>query len=143
MNLRSLQPLGLLILRVALGIVFISHGYPKLTQGAAMQPFFVQLGLPASLVYVAGVLEFFGGGLLILGLFTQAAAFLLAVQMAVAIWKAHSGQGILAVHEYEFPLVLAAACLALTTTGAGLLSIDHPLFGGSRRPRPSRSPKKD
>jgi putative oxidoreductase len=142
--LRSLQPAGLLAVRLALGIIFISHGYPKLAgQGAAMQPFFIQHGLPGNLVYVAGVLEFFGGGLLILGLFTQVAALLLAMEMAVAIWKVHSGQGILAVHAYEFPLIMGTACLTLSTTGAGLLSVDHPLFGGGSHSKPSRRPKND
>ncbi len=141
--LQSLQPLALLVLRVALGIIFISHGYPKLTgSGHAMQGFFTEHGLPAAFVYVAGVIESFGGGLLILGLFTQAAALFLAIEMAVAIWKVHSGQGIMAVHVYEFPLSLAAGCFTLAATGAGLISVDHPLFGrsggGARAPRTSQ-----
>src|ERR1700757_2979770 len=79
--LGSLQPLGLLILRVALGLIFLTHGYPKLTRSATtMQGMFVQHGLPAQLVYVAGVLETFGGVLLILGLFARPAALLLAIE---------------------------------------------------------------
>ena len=59
-SLNSLQPLGLLALRVALGLIFFSHGYPKLAhQGAGMQNFFVQHGLPGYFVYIAGVLEVF------------------------------------------------------------------------------------
>jgi uncharacterized membrane protein YphA (DoxX/SURF4 family) len=50
---------------VALGVVFISHSYPKLTHPKAMQGFFVQHGLPAYFVTVAGVLEVFGGALII------------------------------------------------------------------------------
>jgi putative oxidoreductase len=134
--LNSLQPMGLLVLRLTLGIIFFAHGYPKLAHsGAGMQGFFVQHGLPGYFVYVAGVLEVFGGILLILGLFTRGAALLLAIEMAVAIWKVHSGGGYLAVHNYEFPLALVAASLALATVGAGRLSLDHPLFeGGSSRP---------
>jgi len=41
----SLQPLGLLLLRVALAIIFFSHGYPKLVHPAAMQGFYVQHGM--------------------------------------------------------------------------------------------------
>ena len=138
--LTSLQPLGLLLVRVALGIIFIFHGYPKLLhQGAGMQGFFVQHGLPGYFVYVAGILEAFGGGLLILGLFARAAGLLLAIEMAVAIWKVHSGGGVMDVHNYEFPLTLATACLLIATTGAGMISLDWPLFesGGNR----SRAPK--
>jgi len=131
-SLAALQPLGLLALRIALGIIFFSHGYPKLVHGAAMQGFFVQHGLPGYFVYVSAVLECFGGALLALGLFTRPAALLLAIEMAVAIWKVHSSGGYLAVHDYEFPLALLTACFALATVGAGRLSVDQPLFEGGR-----------
>ena len=127
-SLNALQPLGLLALRIALGIVFFSHGYPKLVHSAAMQGFFVQHGLPGYFVYVAAVLECFGGALLVLGLFTRPAALLLACEMAVAIWKVKSTHGYLAVHEYELELTLLVACFALATVGAGRLSVDQPLF---------------
>jgi putative oxidoreductase len=141
-SLNSLQPLGLLALRVALGLIFFSHGYPKLAhQGAGMQGFFVQHGLPGYFVYIAGVLEVFGGILLVLGLFTRVAALLLAIEMIVAIWKVHSTGGYLAVHEYEFPLALATACFALSTVGAGRLSLDQPLFEGAGRFRAPRNSK--
>lgn len=140
--LSSLQPLGLLLLRAALGIIFITHGYPKLAHGAGMQRFFIEHGLPGYFLYVAGVLELFGGGLLLLGLFTRGAALLLVIEMGVAIWKVHSSRGILAVHEYEFPLAMAMACFALATIGAGTISIDHPLFGNrGGSSRGSRNPK--
>ena len=102
-----------------------------------MQSFFVEHGLPGYFVYIAGVIETFGGGLLLLGLFTRGAALLLAMEMSVAIWKVHSGHGYLAVHDYEFPLTLAAACFALATVGAGMISLDQPLFehGGTSRPK--------
>ena len=140
--LNSLQPVGLLALRIALAIIFLSHGYPKLAHlrgGAQMQGFFVEHGLPGYFVYVAGVLETFGGGLLLLGLFTRGAALLLAIEMSVAIWKVHSLHGYLAVHDYEFPLTLATACFALATIGAGLISVDQLLLEGGGR---SRNPKK-
>jgi putative oxidoreductase len=143
--LNSFQPFGLLILRLALGLIFLTHGYPKLTRSAAaMQGMFVEHGLPAQLVYVAGVLETFGGVLLILGLFARPAALLLAVEMGVAIVKVHSSRGIMALHEYEFPLALGVACLTLATVGAGVASADHLLFGagGSSRPRSARPAKK-
>ena len=127
-RLNALQPVGLLLLRLALGIIFIWHGYPKLTHPNAMHGLFVQHGLPGYFVTVAGVLEVFGGGLIILGFLTRIAALLLAIEMAVAIWKVHSAGGYLAVHNYEFPLVLAAACFALATVGAGRASVDYALY---------------
>src|SRR5262245_30162249 len=80
--LGSFAALGLLVLRCAVGLIFLVHGYPKLTRSAAaMEAMFVQHGLPARLVYVAGVLETFGGILLLAGLFARPAALLLAVEM--------------------------------------------------------------
>ena len=72
--LEQLKPLGLLFLRVALGIIFIFHGYPKLfTSTHQTMQFFIHEGLPGYFVYIAGVLEFFGGIMLIAGLFTRLA----------------------------------------------------------------------
>jgi putative oxidoreductase len=133
--LESFRPVGLLALRIALGIIFIAHGYPKLAHlrgGAQMQSFFAEHGLPGYFVYIAGVIETFGGGLLLLGLFTRPAALLLAIEMCVAIWKVHSAHGYLAVHDYEFPLTLAASCFALATVGAGMISVDQALFESGR-----------
>jgi putative oxidoreductase len=143
--LDSLQPLGLVVLRLALGLIFFTHGYPKLTRATApVEAMFVQHGLPAKLVYVAGVLETFGGILVVIGLFTRPAALLLAIEMAVAIVKVHGAHGILALHEYEFPLALGAAALALATCGAGALSADRLLFeAGATRARAARAAKKE
>ena len=142
-SLDRLRPMGLLLLRFALGAIFLTHGYPKLVRpNPEMQHMFAQHGLPAQFVYVAGILECFGGALLALGLFTRPAALLLAIEMAVAIWKVHSSGGILAVHLYEFPFALAAACVALATVGPGALSIDEGLLGsGGRRSRAHKKTK--
>ncbi len=141
-SLNSLQPLGLLVLRVVLGLIFFSHGYPKLAYSAAgIQGFFVQHGLPGYFVYISGVLEVFGAILLVLGLFTRAAALLLAIEMGVAIWKVHSTGSYLAVHNYEFPLAMLVGSFALATVGAGLLSLDHLLFEGGSKLRPPKYSK--
>jgi len=142
-HLSALQPFSLVALRIVLAIIFMSHGYPKLVHSSAnMQTFFIEHGLPGYFVYVAGILETVGGGLLMLGLFTRVAALLLALEMCVAIWKVHSLHGYFAVHEYEFPLALAATCSALATIGAGVLSLDQVLFGSGRsKVRASRGAK--
>ncbi|MFZ0968358.1 MAG: DoxX family protein, partial [Candidatus Acidiferrales bacterium] len=73
--------------------------------------------------------------LLIAGLFTQVAALLIAVEMAIAIWRVHLPQGsVLAVHNYEFPLALAVGAFALATIGAGILSFDQAIFGSRGKP---------
>lgn len=134
-GLEQLKPLGLLLLRVALGIIFVFHGYPKLFTHThdAMQAF-EHMGFPGYFVYIAGVIEFFGGIMLIIGLFTRIAGLLVAGEMAVALWRVHFPQGpITQVKNYEFPMVLAAAAFTLATVGAGLISLDQAIFGGGRR----------
>lgn len=128
-QLEKLKPLALLLLRCALGVIFIYHGMPKLF-GNSQQflEFFGRMGFPPFMAYVAGVVELFGGVLLIAGLFTRVAGFLLAGEMAVAIWKVHMSKGVLAVNEYEFPLALAVAAFALATIGAGAISLDKVIF---------------
>jgi putative oxidoreductase len=143
-SLEKFKPLALLLLRVALGIIFIYHGYPKLfTHTRDTMQMFEHLGFPGFFVYIAGALEFFGGIVLILGLFTRIAGLLLAGEMAIAVWRVHLPQGpITMVKNYEFPLVLAAAAFTLATVGAGLISLDHMIFGGGRR-APRRAKEKD
>lgn len=135
--MKSLEPLALFALRAVLALIFVYHGYPKLVHPTeAMRDFFVSHGFPTYFLSVAGILESFGSALLFTGLFTRPAALLLTIEMAVAIWKVHSTHGIMAVKDYEFPLALAAACLALATVGAGPLSLDQLIFGqGAKRRR--------
>jgi putative oxidoreductase len=142
--LKSLEPLGLLVLRVCLGIIFIYNGYPKLAHASeALRDFFIARGLPGYFVGVAGTIECFGAILLFAGLFTQPVALLLAIEMGVAIWKVHSLHGIMAVKEYEFPLAVGSACFALATVGAGLISLDRLIFGEAGKKRRSSKSGKD
>lgn len=139
-SLEKLKPLALLLLRVALGVIFIYHGYPKLF-GHTRQTMeaFAHMGFPPYFAYLAGVIEFFGGCLLIAGLFTRVAGLLIAAEMAVALIQVHKIlEDPRAVHNYEFPLALATAAFALASLGAGLISFDHALFRESR----SGSPRK-
>jgi putative oxidoreductase len=122
--------LALLLLRLGLGIIFIYHGYPKLfTHLHETVQAFPKMGFPFYFAYVAGVLEFFGGCLLILGLFTRIAALLLAGEMATAILRVHLPQGgWMAVNNYQFPLALAVGAFTLATVGAGAISLDRAIF---------------
>jgi len=125
----KLKPLALLLLRAAIGVIFIYHGYPKLFgQAQRYVEFYTQAGLPGYFSYISGVLELFGGSLLIGGLFTRIAGLLLAVEMAVAIWKIHLNEGVLSVGEYQFPLAMAVGAFALAAHGAGLISLDYLIY---------------
>lgn len=128
--LEKLKPLALLLLRLGLGVIFIYHGYPKIfTHAHQTMQEFPRMGFPSYFALIAGVIEFFGGSLLILGLFTRIAALLLAGEMAIAILRVHLPQGgIMAVSNYQFPLALAVGAFALVAVGAGAISVDRAIF---------------
>ena len=131
--LTRLQPLGLLVMRCALGAVMIAHGYPKVFHGGFGHNTAVMvanLGFPAFLGYVVTYLEFIGGMMLVLGLFTRIVGLLLACEMLVAILKVHLSKGIGTQGGMDLPLVCMAIAFALVLFGAGLLSVDHLIFGG-------------
>lgn len=127
--LDKLRPVALLALRFGFGVVFVYHGYPKLFSRVEFyQQAFERLGLPPWLSFAAGITEMFGGALLLLGLFTRVAALLLAAEFLFALWKVHLREGLLAVPEYEFALLVVGAALLLASTGAGPLSLDYVIF---------------
>ena len=133
-SLEKLKPFALLLLRLAMGIIFIHYGYPKLfVHPRNTAAWFTQHGFPDYFAYLSGVLELFGGLMLIAGLFTRLAGLLLAIEMAVALARVH---GLLAdplaVQNYQFPLMMGVASLALAAVGAGALSFDQVLFHESR-----------
>lgn len=124
--LDRLQPLALLIMRLTLGAVMIGHGYHKVFHGLQQHVHFVaSLGLPAWMGYLSAFSEFFGGLLVIIGLFTRAAAFAICIDLSVAIAKVHFHNGLLGEHGYEFPLALAALAFALIFFGGGSIALDH------------------
>jgi putative oxidoreductase len=66
--------------------------------------------LPIWLGYVSAFTEFFGGMLLIVGLLTRVAAFMTAIDMAVAIIKVHIHGGMMGPNSFAFPLALLCHC---------------------------------
>ena len=130
--LDRLQPLALLVLRIVLGVIMIAHGSGKVFGGLSHHVQMVSgLGLPGWLAYFSAAAEFFGGILVIAGFLTRFAALTIMVDMAVAIWKVHWKNGLMAEHGYQFPLALAAIAFALIFFGAGPIAFDS-LRGGGR-----------
>ena len=130
----NLKPLGLLMLRVALGASFIFHGYPKLTDPEHALKAFAGYGFPGYFAYIFGILEVFGGGLLIAGLFTRGAALLLTIETGLMLYKSIvPSEGMRGFPRIEMPLLLGAMALALVTTGAGVVSVDAFTFESGRK----------
>jgi len=132
--LDRLQPLALLIMRLALGCVMLAHGYQNCFRHLRDHVHLVtSLGIPAWLGYVSSFTEFIGAILILAGFFTRPAAFALCIDLVVAIGKVHWHNGILGSPDrpgYELTLSLAALAFALIFFGGGPIAIDHVLRGG-------------
>ena len=123
--------IGLLLLRLAVGLTLVAHGTQKLFGWFggpglnATGQFFTALDFPPGRRHalMAALGETVSG--LAVGLATPAAAAVVVSVLLVAIVTAHVGKGFFAQNGgYEYPLVLAAAALTLAFTGPGSLSID-------------------
>jgi putative oxidoreductase len=129
--------IGLTILRVATGAIFAAHGAQKLfVYGfAGVTGAFTQMGIPMPGIAgpLTGLVEFFGGLALIVGLLTRLAGFGLAITMLGAIAFVHISAGFFAPNGVEYPLALLAATVALAFTGAGRYSADA-LIASRRSP---------
>ncbi len=116
-----------ILLRLALGSLFMIHGYSKLgaeqrKQGAEWMK---GMGLPAGFVLFGGVVEFFGGIALLLGILTQVVAVLFALWMLSTTWLVTSKMKKKYMGGYELDITLLIASLALAAIGGGTFSIDH------------------
>jgi putative oxidoreductase len=134
--LDRLQPLALLLMRLALGAIMVAHGYHKVFGGLHHHAQMVAgLGLPAWLGYVSAFTEFFGGLLILVGLFTRVAALGVCLDLFVAIWKVYLHNGLIGSPDrpgYEFALAAFALAFAIIFFGGGPIAIDHILRGGGR-----------
>ncbi len=115
--LKNNTDLGLLLVRVGLGLVFIAHGWAKIDGMDGTIGFFASIGLSAFWAYLVAYVEFIGGIAMLVGLFTNWAGMLLAVVMIVAIAMLKLSKGF--VGGYEFDLVLFLSSLAIVIAGPG------------------------
>jgi putative oxidoreductase len=125
----ALADAGLLVGRLAVGVIFVAHGWQKIvdTGHASVAADFDKLGIPLPdlAAYYAAYVELVGGAALIVGLLTPLAGVLIALDMGGAYWYVHRGHGIFSQNGgYEYVMVLAGAALLLAATGAGRLSLD-------------------
>ena len=122
------SPYALAILRIVAALLFMEHGTQKLfgfpaPPGSGTPPLMSLFGIGA-------ILEFVGGLLLLVGLFTRPVAFVLAGEMAVAYWMFHAPRSFYPVlNGGDASILFCFVFLLLVFTGPGALSID-----GARRP---------
>lgn len=124
--LKSLEPRALSVLRIIAGFTFSLHGVQKLFGafgGVGGQGGTAAFG---SLVWTAGVLECFGGLLILLGLFTRPVAFLLCGEMAVAYFRAHAPREFWPnLNGGELAVLYCFIFLYLSIAGGGAISLDR------------------
>jgi putative oxidoreductase len=128
MNFGTLDAVSLL-LRLTLGAVFVIHGYPKLKNGGKQAAEWLKsMGVPAGFGLFAGIVEFFGGIALILGILTSIIAGLFVLWMGALVWLS-----VAKIHKkfmggYELDVLLLVFSLALAVLAAinvGALTAIH------------------
>jgi putative oxidoreductase len=118
---RTAREVTHLLLRVVTGLMFWQHGAQKLFGWLGGE----QVQELASLRGLAGVLEFFGGSLIILGLFTHPVAFILSGEMAFAYFMSHAPQALWPImNRGEAAVLFCFIFLFFAAHGAGRYSLD-------------------
>ncbi|HAU74680.1 MAG TPA: DoxX family protein [Agrobacterium sp.] len=121
-SLSRYRPQALGALRIMTALLFISHGTQKLFGFPASQ---MEGSLPTMLL-VAAILEFVGGILVLVGLFTRPVAFILSGQMAVAYFIAHGPKSFFpALNGGDAAILFCFIFLYLFVAGPGAFSVDE------------------
>jgi putative oxidoreductase len=117
------QPYLLSLFRFVAGLLFFHYGVAKLFKFPPVEMFADVT--PLSLWGIAGMFEFVLGGLLMVGLFTRVAAFILSGEMAFAYFIEHMPHSFFpVVNDGALAIVLCFACLFLAAAGSGPIGVD-------------------
>ena len=109
------------IFRLIAGFLFLWHGSQKLFG-------FPPAGheIPSYIILIAGPIEFFGGLLIMIGLWTHWVAFICSGEMAFAYWSVHGTHAILPViNGGELAIIYCFLFLFIASRGSGVFSVDH------------------
>ena len=112
------KAMGLLLVRLATGWVFVNHGWMKLQNLGGAEGFFAGLGLPPGTATLIAAIEVIGGIMLALGVAPRLAGLVLGIEMVVALFLVGIPQG-----SFELELMLAVGALAIFMVGAGRYSL--------------------
>ena len=130
MSRSDLIPYAALVLRLALGALFLAHGLLKFLvfKPSGTAAYFRSLGLPGFVGYLTMAAELGGGTLLILGVATSLVSLALIPLILGTIFMVHGSKGWLFTNEgggWEFPALWTAALLVQVLLGSGTLSLGH------------------
>lgn len=108
-------------LRIVAGFLFLWHG----TQKVLGFPGTVPAGAPVFILWTAGPIELVGGILVMIGLYTRAAAFLSSGLMAFAYWMAHGTKALLPIlNQGELAAIYCFVFLYIAARGPGVWALD-------------------
>lgn len=117
------------IMRVVIGIIFLSHGVAKLQMGLSnVDAWFSSIGIPGFLAYLVVMLELVGGIMIIVGLFTRYVSALFVVMLIGAILTTKLSAGLLGdgqMSGYELDLGFMLVSLYLVVAEQSTLSVDR------------------
>jgi putative oxidoreductase len=125
LNISSWSPRLLSVLRIIAGLLFMCHGGQKLFNcPPAAQPMNIPIfSFPGG---IGGLIEFFGGLLIVIGLLTRIAAFICSGEMAVAYFMAHAPHGFWPINNHgELAVLYCFLFLYFAVAGPGPLSLDY------------------
>ena len=109
------------LMRIVVGFLFLWHGCQKLFGFPIGMP----AGVPPFIAYVGGPIELVGGILVMIGLFTNWAAFITSGEMAVAYWMAHATRALLPIeNKGELAVLYCFVFLFIASQGGGIWSVD-------------------
>ncbi|MGB8357733.1 MAG: DoxX family protein [Bacteroidales bacterium] len=108
-------------LRLIAGFLFLWHGSQKLFDFPH-----AAYAIPSYIVFIAGPIEFFGGIMVMIGLWTRWAAFICSGEMAYAYWTAHASHSLLPLlNGGELAIIYCFLFLFISARGAGKFSVDY------------------
>ena len=124
------RSLGILLIRIAVGLVFLMHGWGKVGNMEMVQGMFVGFGLPAATGIIITWLEVIGGLALILGILPRVFGLLFGIEMLVAVFLTGAFANGYNQHELEILLMLLSFGIVLTGSGRfALWSAECPRCG--------------
>ena len=128
----KLADVGILILRITLGVIFLAHGLQKLLgafsgpgiKGTASMLSGIGFTPPEIWAWVLASAETVGGLFLILGILPKTCAFVIAIIVIIAIVRIHGPKGFFITKGgFEYQLLMLSACIYIMITGGGKYSL--------------------
>ncbi len=115
---------ALLILRLVVGLAFVTHGWGKVSNMEGTIGMFASMNMGILMAYLASYVEFLGGAALLLGVATRFAGGLLTIFMVAAIYLVKMGNGYSMMNQgYEYELLLLVCALFIALVGPGKYSL--------------------